>query len=98
MDLQLWQGAVVMILIATVTAAFVTNGGQCAGFFGVLVVTVYAIFARTLYLLPPPGASTRVAAGPYAAWVTVPAATGTTTKKRLSTRPILPDKHKHRSR
>jgi Ca2+:H+ antiporter len=53
MDLQFWRGAVVMMLIATVTAAFVTNSGKSAWFVGVLVLTVYFIFAMTLYLLPP---------------------------------------------
>jgi Ca2+:H+ antiporter len=53
MDLQFWPGAVVMMLIATITAAFVTVGGRSAWFLGVLVLTVYLIFAMTLYLLPP---------------------------------------------
>src|SRR4029434_7489005 len=53
MDLQLWPGAVVMILIATLTAALVTNSGRSAWFVGVLVLMVYLIFAMTLYLLPP---------------------------------------------
>jgi Ca2+:H+ antiporter len=53
MDLQFWSGAVVMMMIATVTAAFVTNSGKSAWFVGVLVLTVYFIFAMTLYLLPP---------------------------------------------
>jgi Ca2+:H+ antiporter len=53
MDLQFWPGAVVMILIATLTAALVTNSGRSAWFVGVLVLTVYFIFAMTLYLLPP---------------------------------------------
>ena len=35
------------------TAALVTNGGRSAWFVGVLVLMVYAIFAMTLYLLPP---------------------------------------------
>ena len=55
MDLQFWPGAVIMMLIATVTAAFVTNGGRSAWFVGVLVLMVYLIFAMTLYLLPPRG-------------------------------------------
>jgi Ca2+:H+ antiporter len=55
MDLQFWPGAVVMMLIATVTAAFVTNGGRSTWFVGALVLMVYAIFAMTLYLLPPRG-------------------------------------------
>jgi Ca2+:H+ antiporter len=53
MDLQLWPGAVVMVLIATLTAALVTNSGRSAWFVGVLVLMVYLIFAMTLYLLPP---------------------------------------------
>ena len=53
MDLHFWPGAVVMMLIATLTAAFVTNGGRSAWFVGVLVLMVYVIFAMTLYLLPP---------------------------------------------
>jgi len=53
MDLQLWPGAVAMVLIATLTAALVTNGGRSAWFVGVLLLMVYCIFAMTLYLLPP---------------------------------------------
>jgi Ca2+:H+ antiporter len=53
MDLQFWPGAVVMMLIATLTAALVTNSGRSAWFVGVLVLMVYLIFAMTLYLLPP---------------------------------------------
>jgi len=53
MDLQFWPGAVVMMLIATLTASLVTNNGRSAWFVGVLVLMVYLIFALTLYLLPP---------------------------------------------
>jgi Ca2+:H+ antiporter len=53
MDLQFWPGAVVMMLIATLTASLVTNSGRSAWFIGVLVLMVYLIFAMTLYLLPP---------------------------------------------
>ena len=53
MDLQFWRGAVVMVLIATFTATFVSNSGRSAWFVGVLVLMVYLIFAMTLYLLPP---------------------------------------------
>ncbi len=53
MDLQFWPGAVVMILIATITAAFVTNSGRSTWFVGTLVLMVYLVFAMTLYLLPP---------------------------------------------
>jgi len=55
MDLQFWPGAVVMILIATLTATLITNSGRSAWFVGVLVLMVYLIFAMTLYLLPPRG-------------------------------------------
>jgi Ca2+:H+ antiporter len=53
MSLQFWPGAVVMILLATLTAAMVTTSGRSAWFIGALVLMVYAIFAMTLYLLPP---------------------------------------------
>lgn len=56
MDLQFWPGAVVMILLATLTTALVTNGGRSAWFVGVLLLMVYLIFAMTLYMLPPQGA------------------------------------------
>jgi Ca2+:H+ antiporter len=53
MDLQFWPGAVVMILLATMTASMISNGGRSAWFTGVLVLGVYLVFAITLYLLPP---------------------------------------------
>jgi Ca2+:H+ antiporter len=53
MDLQFWPGAIVMMLIATLTASLVTNSGRSAWFVGVLLLMVYAVFAMTLYLLPP---------------------------------------------
>jgi Ca2+:H+ antiporter len=53
MDLQFWPGAVAMMLVATLTAALVTNGGRSAWFVGVLLLMVYLIFAMSLYLLPP---------------------------------------------
>ncbi len=53
MGLQFWPGAIVMVLIATFTAALVTNSGRSAWFVGVLLLWVYTIFAMTLYLLPP---------------------------------------------
>jgi Ca2+:H+ antiporter len=55
MNLLFWPGAVVMVLIATLTAGFVTVGGRSAWFVGVLLLMVYLIFAMTLYLLPPQG-------------------------------------------
>jgi len=54
MDLQMWPGAVVMMFIATLSAAFITVGGRSAWFVGVLLLMVYLIFAMTLYMLPPP--------------------------------------------
>jgi Ca2+:H+ antiporter len=54
MDLQMWPGAVAMMLVGAFTAVLVTNGGRSTWFFGVLVLTIYAIFAMTLYVLPPP--------------------------------------------
>jgi Ca2+:H+ antiporter len=53
MDLLFWPGAVVMILIATIVAAFLTSSGRSAWFVGALVLMVYVAFAMTLYLLPP---------------------------------------------
>jgi Ca2+:H+ antiporter len=53
MGLQLWPGAVVMILISTLAATLVTSNGRSAWFVGVLLLMVYLIFAMALYLLPP---------------------------------------------
>jgi Ca2+:H+ antiporter len=53
MNLEFWPGAVVMMLIATVTASLVTNSGRSNWYVGVLALIVYLIFAMTLYLLPP---------------------------------------------
>ena len=53
MDLQFWPGAVAMILIATMTATLMTNGGRSAWIVGVMILVVYAIFGLTLFLLPP---------------------------------------------
>ena len=41
-----------MMFIATMTAALVTNSGRPAWLVGVPVLTVYVVFAMTLYLLP----------------------------------------------
>jgi Ca2+:H+ antiporter len=54
MDLQFWPGAVTMVMIATVTASFITAGGRSAWFIGALLIFIYAIFALTLYVVPPP--------------------------------------------
>jgi Ca2+:H+ antiporter len=53
MDLQFWPGAVLMVLVATMTASLVTNNGRSTWFVGALILIVYAIFATTLFLLPP---------------------------------------------
>jgi Ca2+:H+ antiporter len=53
MNLQFWPGAVVMVFAATVVAAFITSSGRSAWFFGILLLLVYAVFAITLYFLPP---------------------------------------------
>jgi len=55
MNLQFWPGAVVMMFLATMTAALVTTSGRSAWFVGVLVLMVYAVFATSLFLLPPRG-------------------------------------------
>lgn len=53
MNLVFWPGAVVIMFMATMTAAIVTNGGRSAWFVGVLLLAVYLVYAMTLYLLPP---------------------------------------------
>jgi len=53
MGLDFWPSAVAMMLLATLTATVVTNGGRSAWFVGVLILAVYLVFAMTLYLLPP---------------------------------------------
>jgi Ca2+:H+ antiporter len=53
MTLDFWPGAVIMIFVATFTSAFVANSGTSAWYLGVLMLMVYAIFALTMYLLPP---------------------------------------------
>jgi Ca2+:H+ antiporter len=53
MTLEFWPGAVLMVFIATLTAALVSVSGRSAWFIGMLILSVYLIFATTLYLLPP---------------------------------------------
>ena len=53
MDLNLWPGAVAMILFATLTASLVTTSGRSTWFVGAMAIMVYLIFATALYLLPP---------------------------------------------
>lgn len=54
MDLRFWPGAVVMMLIATLTVTLVAGSGRSAWFVGAVLLMVYLIFAATLYLMPPP--------------------------------------------
>ena len=53
MNLQFWPGAVTMVMISAVMATFITSSGRSAWFIGVLLLFVYAIFAMTLYVVPP---------------------------------------------
>ena len=53
MDLQFWPGAVTMVMISSVTCCFITNSGRSAWFIGALLLFIYAIFAMTLYVVPP---------------------------------------------
>ena len=53
MDLQFWPGAVVMVLVATMTASLVANSGHSTWFHGALVLAVYLTFAISLFMLPP---------------------------------------------
>ena len=53
MSLQFWPGAIAMMFIATMAATLMTTGGRSAWFVGVIILMVYAIFALTLFILPP---------------------------------------------
>jgi Ca2+:H+ antiporter len=53
MDLRFWPGSMVMMIVASLTATLVTNGGRSTWFVGVLALMVYLIFGMTLYLMPP---------------------------------------------
>jgi Ca2+:H+ antiporter len=53
MDLSFWPGAVVMVLISTFAITLVSSSGRSAWYLGVLLLVIYAVFAVTLYLLPP---------------------------------------------
>ncbi len=53
MSLQFWPGAVTMMLIATMAATFLSNGGRGAWYVGIMALAVYAIFGLALFLLPP---------------------------------------------
>jgi Ca2+:H+ antiporter len=47
-----------MVMIATVTASFITSSGRSAWFVGALLIFIYAVFALTLYVVPPAGQGT----------------------------------------
>jgi Ca2+:H+ antiporter len=53
MDMVFWPGAVLMVMIATLTGTLVTSSGRSAWFVGVLMIAVYLVFASTLFLIPP---------------------------------------------
>jgi Ca2+:H+ antiporter len=53
MDLTFWPGAVIMMLFAAFSATLVATSGKSTWFHGVTLIAVYAVFAITLYLLPP---------------------------------------------
>jgi Ca2+:H+ antiporter len=53
MSLEFWPGAIVMMLIATMSASMIAGSGCSTWFVGVVILVVYLIFAMTLYLLPP---------------------------------------------
>jgi Ca2+:H+ antiporter len=53
LDLRFWPGAVVAVLVSTLAVTLVTNSGRSAWYPGVMLLSVYAVFAITLYLLPP---------------------------------------------
>ncbi|MDR6757881.1 Ca2+:H+ antiporter [Mycoplana sp. BE70] len=53
MTLQFWRGAVTMMVVATMAAALLTNGGHGTWYTGVMALALYAIFAFTLFVLPP---------------------------------------------
>src|SRR3954451_15532444 len=53
MDLQFWPGAVTMVMVSALTASFITISGRSAWFIGALLLLIYAIFALTLYVVPP---------------------------------------------
>ncbi|NLS05065.1 calcium/proton exchanger [Rhizobium sp. P32RR-XVIII] len=53
MTLQFWRGAVTMMIVATMAATLLSNGGRGAWYAGVMALALYAIFAFTLFVLPP---------------------------------------------
>ncbi len=56
MDLSFWPGVAAFTILSTIAVAFVASSGRSAWFIGVLLLVLYAMFALTLYLLPPAAA------------------------------------------
>jgi len=52
MDLNFGRAQVLMVLLTTLTTAFVVSSGRSAWYLGVQLLAVYAVFAVTFYLLP----------------------------------------------
>jgi Ca2+:H+ antiporter len=52
MDLVFGGGQVLLVLLTTLTVAFVTSTGHSAWYTGVQLLSVYAVFAVALYLIP----------------------------------------------
>jgi Ca2+:H+ antiporter len=52
MDLNFGGAQVLMVLLTTMTTAFVVSNGRSAWYVGVQLLSVYATFAVTFYLLP----------------------------------------------
>ena len=52
MDLNFGGAQVLMVLLTTLTTAFVVSSGKSAWYLGVQLLAVYAVFAVTFYLLP----------------------------------------------
>ena len=52
MDLIFGGGQVLMVLLTTLTVSFVTSTGHSAWYTGVQLLSVYAVFAVALYLIP----------------------------------------------
>ena len=52
MDLNFGGTQVVMVMLTTLTTAFVVGSGKSAWYVGVQLLAVYAAFAATFYLLP----------------------------------------------
>jgi Ca2+:H+ antiporter len=52
MDLDFGGGQVLLVLLTTLAVSLVTSVGRATWYSGVQLLSVYAIFAVTLYLFP----------------------------------------------